>query len=443
MKLFLNNYRCFAETREIEVLPLTLIVGENSSGKTSLMAALRFSLELSRSGATSFFNVYPFDLGPYDDIVHESGLKSTSERFSLKIEKYVDPNSTRFFPHESSAASEVRKVLVSCTFFFKSNYGDTVLSSIRLECEGDQMDVRYDEDMRVTILSGDTRSELSQPSMFSEAPSNAAVSLQNSFYMLMTLYYHQDDKEKASFERRKLRRFAALYDALLSDNHHVVATPPVRSVPRKVYTASDDATIDRAESAPHELSKVKRSDKKRWARLNRELNRYGKQAGLFNKLDVKKLTHQDSGPFQLKVTVRGRSTAIADVGYGVSQSLPIFADLVNYRGSKAALLLQQPEVHLHPRAQAELGSIFAEFVNANSKGLVIAETHSDHLIDRVRIEIKEGRLNPKLVNMVFLEPGNEQVEVHQIRFDKEGNLRGAPPTYRDFFIREQERVLGF
>ncbi|UIP07578.1 ATP-binding protein [Erythrobacter sp. SDW2] len=441
MKLSLSNYRCFARTPDIEVRPLTLIVGENSSGKTSLMAALRFSLELSRSPASSFFNVYPFDLGPYDDIVHQSGEISTTKRFSLCIEKYVRLADARYFPHPHE--NDKRDYLVKTTFFFKSNYGDTVLSSVRLECEEDQMDVRFDDVMRVTIVSGEFRSEMSQPNMFGQGSANSAVSLQNSFYLLMGLRFRADEEKKSSIEKQKIQFFASLYDAFLSDNHHVVATPPVRSVPRKVYTASDDSSIERGESAPHELSKIKRSDKKRWVKLNRELNRMGKQSGLFSKLDVKKLTQQDSGPFQLKVTVRGRSTPIADVGYGVSQSLPIFADIINHKGSKSALLLQQPEVHLHPRAQAELGTIFAEYVAASSRGVVIAETHSDHLIDRLRIEVREGRLNSNLVNMVFLEPGVEEVAVHQLNLDGQGNIIGAPAAYRSFFIREQERVLGF
>ena len=440
LKISLSNYRCFARTPEIEVRPLTLVVGENSSGKSSLMAALRFGLELSASQATSFFNVYPFDLGPYEDIVHESQFQSTAERFSISIEKFVNLQGPRSFPLVEQ--EENGEVLVTCRFFFKSHYGDTVLSSIRLEVDGDQMDLRFAEDMTVTILYRDERFEINQPKLFSGS-SAPAVSLQKSFYLLLGLRYRSEESNLNRVGIDRVEKFAGFYDAFLSDNHTVVATPPVRSVPKKVYTSASDSSLSSSEGAPHELSKIKRSDKKRWSKINKELNRFGKQSGLFNRLDVKKLTSQDSGPFQLKVTVRGRSTPIADVGYGVSQSLPIFADLIAHKNSKSALLLQQPEVHLHPRAQAELATIFAEFVSHNSQGIIVAETHSDHLIDRVRIEIREGRLNPSLVNLVFLDPQTSDVDVHQISFDREGNLVGAPQSYREFFIREQERVLGY
>jgi AAA ATPase domain len=441
VKFTLNNYRCFAQTPAIEVKPLTFIVGENSAGKTSLMAALRFGLELSRSPDASFFNKYPFDLGPYEDIVYDGDISSASKRFSVKIEKFVKLSNAQMFPAGERKGKDL-PILVECTFFFRSNFGETALSSVRLESEGDQMDVRFDNSVTVVMLSNGGRTEITQDEMFFLSQGKS-VSLQGSFYSFAMLRFRKDEQNLSADDRDRLDRFSTLYDAFLSDNYEIVATPPVRSVPRKVYTSQDDSSSDRAASAPHELSRIKRSDRARWTKINRELNRLGRNSGLFNKFDVKKLTDQDSGPFQLKVTVRGRASAISDVGYGVSQSLPIFTDIISHRGLKSALLMQQPEVHLHPKAQAELGTIFSEFVDKNSKGIIIAETHSDHLIDRVRIEIVEGRLSPLLVNVVFLEPTSSGVDVHQISFDNQGNIKGAPPSYRDFFIREQERVLGF
>ena len=87
--------------------------------------------------------------------------------------------------------------------------------------------------------------------------------------------------------------------------------------------------------------------------------------------------------------------------------------------------------------------MFAEFVTTNSKGFIVAETHSDHLIDRIRIEIREKRLSPSLLNIVFFCSEGNNVDIHQISVDSQGNLVGAPSSYRQFFIREQERVLGF
>ena len=344
-----------------------------------------------------------------------------------------------------SAKTDIRPTLVRGTFFFMSNFGDTILSSVRIQSDHGQMDIHVvDKQLKLSVSTDDTSFSVRHDKgrLFAES-SQGSISLRSIIYFLYSIKFENEELEKSSERQRVLDHFLGLYDAFVSENHEVVAAPPVRSVPQKVYTSADQVRNDPTSPTPQDLSKIKRSDKKRWSEFNRYLNKFGRQAGLFSRFDIKKLTQQDSGPFQVKVTVRNRASAIADVGYGVSQSLPIFADIIQHRQSKTALLLQQPEVHLHPRAQAELGSIFAEHVSNNSRSIVVAETHSDFLIDRIRIAVRERVISAALVNIVFLEPLDDGVAVHQLGLDGEGNITGAPPSYRAFFIREQERVLGF
>ena len=80
------------------------------------------------------------------------------------------------------------------------------------------------------------------------------------------------------------------------------------------------------------------------------------------------------------------------MGYGISQALPIITELFRKDGP-SKLLLQQPEVHLHPSAQAALGSLFCRTAGRGRQ--VIVETHSDHLIDRVRMDIRDSSSKPK------------------------------------------------
>lgn len=440
MRIALNNFRAFAETPDIEIKPITVLVGENSTGKTSLLAAMRFALQLSGREDTSFFNVYPFDLGPYEDIVHSLGHPSSRKRFSLTLEKYVSLTDSRRFPLHRE--QESHPVLVRTTFFFKSQFGETALSSIRMQFDESQMDFHLDDGPRLTTITGSNRTEYGQADLFDDFRLRESLNLENSLYLLMQFRYAREG-DSIRIRDDDIGTFVGLYDAFITNNYNVISSPPVRSVPRKVYTSSDEQSHKDGGNAPHDLSKIKRSDKRRWERINQTLNRFGKISGLFTRFDIKKLTTQDSGPFQVKVTVRNRASAIADVGYGVSQSLPIMTDLIVNQGKRSALLLQQPEVHLHPRAQAELGSIFVEHISKNRDSLIIVETHSDHLIDRIRIEVKEGAINPSLVNIVFLEANGNDVEIHQLSVDKYGNILNSPPGYRDFFIREQERILGY
>jgi len=90
----------------------------------------------------------------------------------------------------------------------------------------------------------------------------------------------------------------------------------------------------------------------------------------------------------------------------VSQSLPIVVQSL-LDTNENILLLQQPEVHLHPRAQAALGSFFSHLVS-DSDAQIIIETHSDYLLDRIRRSVARREITPNKVAILY--------------FDKEGVL---------------------
>ena len=129
------------------------------------------------------------------------------------------------------------------------------------------------------------------------------------------------------------------------------------------------------------------------------------------------------------------------MGYGISQVLPIITELLDDDGSPL-FLLQQPEVHLHPSAQAALGSLFCQVAGPDRQ--VIVETHSDNLLDRVRMDVRDGLcdLEPDDVSILFFDRGDLDVQIHSLRIDEDGNILGAPPGYRQFFLDETERSLG-
>ena len=82
------------------------------------------------------------------------------------------------------------------------------------------------------------------------------------------------------------------------------------------------------------------------------------------------------------VKVRGPKANIVDVGYGVSQILPILVQILSPNVSRHEMsfsLLQQPEVHLHPKAQAEFSSLLARLANKGDRSFIV-ETHSDYMI---------------------------------------------------------------
>ena len=98
-------------------------------------------------------------------------------------------------------------------------------------------------------------------------------------------------------------------------------------------------------------------------------------------------------------------------------------------------------MHLHPSAQAALGSLFCQV--AGPKHQLIVETHSDHLMDRVRMDVRDGvsGLKPEDVSILLFERRGLDVRIHSFRIDKEGNVLDSPDGYRQFFMDEMSRSL--
>jgi len=157
-------------------------------------------------------------------------------------------------------------------------------------------------------------------------------------------------------------------------------------------------------------------------RLRDSVEEFGTASGLFDSVDVRRLGKGGGDPFQLQITIDGLAVNILDVGYGVSQALPILVDCLR-APDKSTFLLQQPEVHLHPRAQAELGSLFGALTQTKKQRFVI-ETHSDHLVDRIRMDIRDGKngLRPEDVSLLYFERKKGEVKIAPIRIDAQGNL---------------------
>lgn len=116
----------------------------------------------------------------------------------------------------------------------------------------------------------------------------------------------------------------------------------------------------------------------------------------------------------------GTNVTHRDVGIGISQVLPV---LVLAYGSKQKLIaMEQPEIHLHPALQAELADVFVESALGSNGNTFILETHSEHLILRLMRRIREGRLKPSDVCVLFVEPTDNGSRAVELRIDEEGDF---------------------
>ena len=130
---------------------------------------------------------------------------------------------------------------------------------------------------------------------------------------------------------------------------------------------------------------------------------------------------------------------IADVGFGVSQVLPILVALIVAEPERL-VYLEQPEMHLHPRAQVKLAKVLAD---AAKRGVrVVAETHSSLLLLAVQTLVAEGSLSPELVKFHWFTRGeNGATEINTADLDDAGAYGDWPEDFDDVDLKAQSRYL--
>ena len=445
-QITLENFRCFRQAQQARLAPLTLLVGENSTGKTSFLALIRALWDAAYRRETPDFKEAPYDLGSFDEIAHyRGGRGGRAQEFTAGFRALRVRSAQR----SHAAMSDGRPHRFEVTFARRG----TAPAPTRVLFEHD--DVAFTHRVG-SDMSRETRLRTSTGEWFWQTPSVRAArfaaddELIPRFAIVQALMEHGDAKpvgdspKHTPDETRRLDRLFLQFDRFFP-SQSPFASAPVRSKPRRTYDPSRPGRDPEGETIPMYLSTAFFEDKKSWEALRAALERFGREAGLFDEIAVKPLGKRGSEPFQMHVRqfgsrAKGPLRNLIDVGYGVSQVLPVITEL--FRGDGTPLfLLQQPEVHLHPSAQAALGSLFCQV--ANQYRQLVIESHSDHLIDRIRMDVRDGttKLSPDDVSILFFERGDLDVRIRSLRLDAEGNVLGAPASYRRFFMEESRRSL--
>ena len=435
----LRDFRCFGEPQTARLAPLTLLVGENSTGKTSFLAAVRAICDIAFRQREPDFREPPFDLGSFPEVVHGRGGKGKSaEAFEVGVKGL-------------GAESQ----LLECRAKFRSGMAAAPFLS-EGQIAGDSLWLRWwatgDDSFGFERGLGDESWGIGN---LHGAGSHEWTLAKHSAHLLTEEDRLSTEKSEAgSYDRRKVHerelRFRALvsrFENFFPTGSRPFASAPIHALPRRTY---DSVRLDDdpfGGDIPSRLASLAIRGNSEWTALKQNLDAFGCASGLFDDFSVKLLTDTEGGPFQLQVRKfgkrgrKGPKRNLVDVGFGVSQVLPVLAALFRADGPPM-FLLQQPELHLHPSAQAALGSLFCRTAEAGRQ--LIVETHGDYIIDRVRMDIRDRQtaLNLDDVSVLFFERTDLDVRIHSLRFDEQGNVLGAPDGYGQFFMDEAQRSVG-
>lgn len=466
-QITLKNFRCFREEQTARLAPLTLLVGENSTGKTSFMALIRALWHVVHVGDAPDFKEEPYDLGSFDEIAHHRGGRGGSATafdagfgFFGKSTNGIKSLSTedvcfRFeatFKKKGTVPVPVRRHLICGDSWVEEVTGENQFRQISFRTPNGAW--KFEESVERWALSQLQHHSLPYPvlSLLNDVEDAITKNIKplsiEDMDNITPLAPLQGIKEPCAEDRDFI---FPLLDFIRTDvlNHmgKPYASAPVRSKPHRTYDPARFTWDPEGNYVPMYLADMYFQNNVRWNYLKASLEKFGRTSGLFDEISVRPLGKKESGPFQVQIRksgdkIKGPQRNLIDVGYGVSQVLPVITELLRDDTPPMFLLLQQPEVHLHPSAQAALGTFFCDI--AQPARQLVVETHSDHLLDRVRMDVRDGatKLKPDDVSILFFERDNLDVKIHSLRLDKEGNVLNAPLSYRKFFMEETRRSLG-
>lgn len=435
----IRNVRSFLGGYKISLKPLTLVVGENSSGKTTFLAMCSLLTRYTNREQSDlqFFDNPPYDFGGFDSIISSSERgKQSKSTFSIG------------FTRDSGDRSEY----YDTELCFGRLLGQTRLKSLSTKSANDSVTIDITgKRVRGEAILADfgNISKLKIPFSYS-LPEGLERDLQVIQGLLFGFLLQDFRKQFVKYNNGYLEgQEDAALDRLIKlvYTHNLLpesfSIAPIRSRPERIYGNIAEDFQPEGTNVPRVLARIllakgKQSIAQR-ASIEKAIRIFGSDSGLFSELEIQAKGRNITDPFAILVKDSSSSINIIDVGYGVSQVLPLIVQSVLSKKERL-MLIQQPEIHLHPKAQAALGSFFVSLAATGEKSFVI-ESHSDYLLDRVRLEVANGLIGPDDIQILFFDKRNLKTHVSIIELDDNGNLKSSPRNYRKFFLQEEMNLF--
>ncbi len=430
--LYLDNIRGFQDCY-IPITDVNFLLGENSSGKTTVLKLINII------GSKDFwfnqeFNTEHIRLGNFKDIVSVN----SEDKSSFKIGMIDLPKSKK-------------ENYFACLTTFTEKDGLLEISAYNRINNNKELRIRWvEKDIRYKEVEH-SNSDINEDKIFSifkewikdekgedvgkkfSLPKEALHFVMRNPAQIEFYFASKGNEQKVDGE---------VLDSILAEfTYNLAWIAPIRSKPKNIYTVYKTSYSPEGEHTPFLLKTIleQKEVKNNFLKL---IKKFGKNSGLFDDIKIKKYEKTPAAPFSIQVKIGNRLLNLDKVGYGVPQSLPLIIELFN-RPKNSGFAIQQPEVHLHPKAQAAFGDLIFDLAEAENKQFLI-ETHSDYTIDRFRLNYRKSKKKPKIKSQVlFFEKDNNQNRVYPIEIMDNGEYAdNQPDSFQDFFIKEEMALLG-
>lgn len=469
VKISVKQFKTITKLDDLEIKPLTVISGENSGGKTSLIQLILLFKQTLEQRSIDFplvLNKPYVSLGKYKDIVYGRDNKQLFEvafSFSKEDIKSALSNAVRFLGY-----GPLKDILLKIQFSF---------SSERIYVQNYYLEYNFIKEKKIWLNLNRKRStqyyiSCNNPSFYddtyiklrrrSDLKSNIIESEIDDYFTdgmvewETTVYFNRMFPESVKKLYCDLfnEEFSSLVDyhveKLLSrffSNMSYIG--PLRDEPHNYYLNIDDTSTEigiKGEHAIHILAsqakkeityyKIKSSDEQginfeeKTESLEDCVNYWLCSVfQLAKNIKVNKLENQSI--YRVDITNNlGLKVPITHVGFGISQILPIIVEGLRLKPG-STLILEQPEIHLHPKVQSLLFDFLYSLTLSRKK--IIIETHSDHFITRLRRRVAEDSHNQlaKEVLLIFVENESDSTNYKVLDLTDLGTLKYWPKNFFD------------
>lgn len=259
-------------------------------------------------------------------------------------------------------------------------------------------------------------------------------------YCFLTLAIRDVKKKSSTFHP------FTIHDPFSRHVKNIIHVPGLRGNPERTYkTTSVGPTFPGTfENYVASIISDWQSKKKENGHQFNKLSAAMEKLGLTWKVQAKRLnaTQVEIQVGRLHHSARGGASdlvSIADVGFGVSQFLPVLVALLVAMPDQL-VYLEQPEIHLHPKAQYQVAQLLAD---AAKRGVrVVAETHSSLILLGIQTLVAEGKLSPELVKLHWFERDKDGItKISSTDLDSAGRFGDWPQDFDDVMLRADNQYL--
>jgi len=381
-KLSIAGFKSIANETSLDIRPLTLLAGTNSSGKSSFMQPLLLLKQTLDA---------PYDPGPlrldganvkftsFDQMLTIPEQQERPRVFSVTLES--DQFETKLF-----FAKKAEQITVSCVTDAKP----------LLRIDSDMCPADLESRMQEYFSSIKTPNPNIDFKRLAEKTTKWKMEIERCFIDVVAFPLVRADVGGLPAVRDfRFDIFGKhIFRSILRDVIHI---PGSRGNPQRIYPATGLGAFFSGTFENYTASVIAHWEENDTDKL-KQLCRHLAMLGLTSKISAKRLNDAHIEVRVGRLLKNGLSQAdmvnIADVGFGVSQILSILVALLVAKPGQL-VYLEQPEIHLHPRAQKALAEILVEAANRGVK--VVAETHSSILLLAVQTMIAKQRINPNYV----------------------------------------------